>query len=276
MKDRVCTQSARGWVVALVFVGIGTLSACGGEDAETPSPSLGQTVSSPAQNTPPPVPAERQTGSIVVRVSLADEPPPRTVLEVNKDAAVCGKTEKFSETLLVGPERGVQNVVAYLIGLSNATPPPVPEQSPSIDQTDCRYEPHVLLVPVGVGVDIKNSDGILHNTHTYSTKNPAFNLAQPRFQKVIQRTFEQPEIIRVSCDVHAWMSAWIVVQEHAYYALTDATGTARIGPVPPGAYDLRLWHETLGEQLADISVVVKAGEDSEVILKLNSPAQASS
>ena len=272
MRHRVCRQFARGWLGALILVGSGGLSACGGEGAQTSSPSPAQTA---VQDAPTSAPAERQAGAIVVRVSLADEPPPRTVLEVNKDAAVCGKMEKLSETLIVGPDRGVQNVVAYLTGLSGATPPPVPEHNPSIDQTDCRYEPHVLLVPAGVSVDIKNSDGILHNIHTYSAKNLAFNLAQPRFQKVIQRTFEQPEIIRVSCDVHAWMSAWIVVQDHAYYALTDATGTARIESVPPGAYDLRLWHETLGDQLADTTVVVTAGEESEIVLTLNSPVQAS-
>src|ERR1035437_4611063 len=70
------------------------------------------------------------------------------------------------------------------------------------DQKGCDYTPHVLAFPAGSTVDILNSDGILHNIHSYSTKNPAFNMAQPKFKKVIQRKVEQPEVIKITCDAH--------------------------------------------------------------------------
>ena len=277
MKKMAFIHSARIRVLVLILTGIVPLSACGGGGSETSSPAPQETAKAPS---PPPTqgtstasPTGQQAGSIAVRVTLTGEPPVLQALEVNKDAEVCAKTEKFSETLIVGPDKGVQHVVAYLASVAGAKPLPVPEQNPAIDQTGCRYEPHVLLVPAGATVDIKNSDNILHNIHTYSTKNPAFNMAQPKFQKVIQKTFDQPETIKVTCDVHAWMSAWVVVQEHGYYAVTDATGLARLKDVPPGKYDLKIWHETFGDQVAGTKISVKAGEESNATINLNSPAQ---
>ena len=252
---------------AIFLLGVLPLSGCGGGSSDTPTQSP-PSAEAPPPPPPPPPPAQpapppdtaQQPGSIVLQVMLDGEAPARQTLEVNKDAEVCGKTQKLSEALLVGSNKGIQNAVAYLSGVPGAQALPVPEQHPVIDQTDCRYDPHVLLVPAGATVDIKNSDGILHNIHTYSEKNPAFNMAQPKFQKVIEKTFEQPEMIRVTCDVHAWMSAWIVVQEHAYYTLTDATGSGHLTNVPAGQYTLKIWHESLGEQSTPITV--KAGEES--------------
>lgn len=231
-------------------------------------PPTEETPAAPAAEQQPSSASHAQSGSIVVQVTLDGEAPAPESLEVNKDAQVCGKTQKFSEKLLVGADKGIKNVLAYLQAVPGATPLPVPDTNPAIDQTDCRYEPHVLLVPAGATVDIKNSDGILHNIHTYSTKNPAFNMAQPKFQKVIQKTFAEPEIIQATCDVHAWMTAWIVVQEHAYYAITDETGAARLTDVPAGEYDLKIWHETLGEQSTKVSV--QAGEETSTPITLAS------
>lgn len=266
MKQLLSMHSALLRLFVVLLIGV-FLSACGGGSSDAPT-TPPQGAKTPPPKAPPPPPTQetsppattQQAGSLILQVVLEGDAPAREALEVNKDAAVCGKTQKLSETLIVGPNKGIQNAVVYLTGVPEAQPLPVPEQHPVIDQTDCRYEPHVILVPAGAAVDIKNSDGILHNIHTYSEKNPAFNMAQPKFQKVIEKTFEQPEIIRVSCDVHAWMSAWIVVQEHAYYAITDATGTGRLANVPPGQYTLKVWHETLGEQ--NTSITVKAGEES--------------
>lgn len=271
MKQLLFRHSSLLRLSAVFFIGVLPLSGCGGGSSETPTKSPQSTEAPPP---PPPTPATpppdtaQQPGSIVLHVVLEGEAPARQALEVNKDAEVCGKTEKLSETLLVGANKGIQNAVAYLSGVPGAQPMPVPEHHPVIDQTGCRYEPHVLLVPAGATVAIKNSDGILHNIHTYSEKNPAFNMAQPKFQKVIEKTFERPEIIRVACDVHAWMSAWIVVQEHPYYTITDATGTGRLANVPPGQYTLKLWHETLGEQ--DTPITVTAGEESTATINLKS------
>jgi len=192
--------------------------------------------------------------------------PQSQALTVSKDVEVCGRTEKFPEALLIGPDKGIKNAVVFLQTVTRGKSLSLPTSNPVIDQLDCLYTPHVLLVPAGATVDIKNSDGILHNIHTYSEKNPAFNTAQPKFKTVISKTFTQPEVIRVTCDVHDWMVAWVVVQDHPYYALTDATGAFRLSDVPAGEYELKVWHEALGEDSRSVSVTVDQESSVEITL----------
>jgi hypothetical protein len=67
-------------------------------------------------------------------------------------------------------------------------------------------------------------------------------------------TFAHPEIIQVDCDLHSWMRGWVVVAEHAFYAVSDADGGFRLDGVPAGRYTLRLWHEVLGTTTRDVAV----------------------
>ena len=277
-----CTMGITLLSAALLF------SACGGQDGsetkdqtaqqqpaqpEPPLPPPPQT-SEPEPPPPPPPPepvappttASDGSGTIVGRVMFDGVPPQPEALTVSKDVEVCGKTEKFPEALLVGPDKGIKNAVVFLQSVTGGQSLSMPASNPAIDQLDCVYDPHVLLVPAGATVDIKNSDGILHNIHTYSEKNPAFNTAQPKFKKVISKTFSQPEIIQVTCDVHDWMTAWIVVQDHPYYALTDATGAFQLTGVPAGEYELKIWHEELGEQSRSLTVTADQEASIEITL----------
>jgi hypothetical protein len=74
--------------------------------------------------------------------------------------------------------------------------------------------------------------------------------------------FDQPEYVRISCDVHDWMEGWLVVAEHPYYEVTDENGSFKLNNVPPGNYQLEIWHEKLGKQTREVTV--KAGSDTNV------------
>lgn len=207
------------------------------------------------------------SGSIEGVVTYAGTPPKPEKLEVTKDRAVCGKTPKLDESLVVDPQsKGIKNVVISLREVSSGKEWSVPEEGISVDQHGCQFVPHVQVVPVKQPLFILNSDGILHNIHTYSTANPPVNRAQPKFLKRVKLTFEKPEIVKLTCDVHNWMKAWIVVAEHPYYAVTDDQGHFKLDGIPAGSYTLQLWHETLGEQTQ--SVVVKANETTKVTFTL--------
>ena len=153
----------------------------------------------------------------------------------------------------MGSGGGLRNAVVSLGPIARGKPFPVGPK-PSLDQRGCWYIPHILIVSAGGEIDILNSDGILHNIHTFPKDGQGFNMAQPKFRKVMTHAFERPDIIRVGCDVHGWMSAWIIVVPHPYYAVTGDDGSFDLANVPPGTYMLDAWHETLGAREQTIRV----------------------
>jgi len=193
-------------------------------------------------------------GSVAGTVTYAGAAPAPRKLEVTKDVAVCGKEAHTDESLVVGANKGLQNVVVSLKGVKQGKAMEALGASFVLDQKVCTYRPHVVLVPVKKPLKILNSDGILHNIHTYGKKNPPTNIAQAKFKKEITQTFAQPEVIPVKCDVHGWMSAWIVAVDHPYYAVTDANGKFTLADVPAGTYTVEFWQEKLGTQTKQVTV----------------------
>jgi plastocyanin len=173
-------------------------------------------------------------------------------LPVTVDQFVCGK-DKDAEDLALSPQRGLRNAVVSLV-----TPPPSARWEFStapvfLDQRQCSFTPRVILVPAGGTVEFLNSDRLLHNIHSTGKSNPVFNRTQPK-GRTIPITFAKPEVVRIGCDLHGWMRAWIVVMEHPFHAVTGASGEFAIPSVPPGKYTLNVWHETLGMVTKDVTV----------------------
>jgi len=111
----------------------------------------------------------------------------------------------------------------------------------------------VVVVPVGGTVEFLNSDRLLHNLHSASSENPTFNRTQPK-GRTIPVVFKKPETVRIDCDLHTWMRAWVVVAEHPFYAVTEANGEFVLDNVPPGKYTLKIWQETLGTVTREVTV----------------------
>jgi plastocyanin len=190
-------------------------------------------------------------GTVVGTVKYAGTAPAPKKIEVTKDHEACAKDAKVVEDLLVGPNKGLQNVVVSVPGAPGAKPPAA---KAVLDQKGCRFNPHVAVVGAGAPLEILNNDGILHNLHTFSTANPAFNEAQPKFKKVMTKTFAKPETFRITCDAHNWMNGWIVVTDTAHTTVTDAQGNFSLKDVPAGTYTLTYWHEKLGKQSKEVTV----------------------
>jgi plastocyanin len=191
-------------------------------------------------------------GSISGVVKFKGTAPAAKQLEATKDVQVCGKHKIMDESLVVGADGGLANAVVSITNIAKGKP--MDKASPVLDQVGCQYKPHVLAFPAGAEVQIQNSDGILHNIHTYSQANPSINRAQPKFKKVLKETFAKPENIKVTCDAHNWMTGWYAVQYNPYYAVTDAAGAFKLTDVPAGEYELKVWHETLGESTQKVTV----------------------
>lgn len=193
-------------------------------------------------------------GEVTGRVLYAGTPPERPPIAITKDAEVCGREPHLDDALVVGPDRGILNVVVRVADPGDAKPMPAPSGRVTIDQNGCRFDPRIVLVPAGTPLDFVNSDGILHNIHTWSKLNPSFNRAQPKLKKVMSETFANPELFRVTCDVHPWMTGTIIVAGHAFYALTGPDGRFTIAGVPAGARTLEFWHERLGVQKRQVTI----------------------
>jgi plastocyanin len=203
-------------------------------------------------------------GTISGKVVFKGDAPTPKKIKVTKDNEKCG-SDVLAEDFVVSADRGIKNAVVSVTGIKGSIPKA--DKNPTLDQKGCVFNPHVLVVPTGTPVDILNNDGVLHNFHTYSTKNAAVNKAQPGFKKKMNETFTQPEIFKVTCDAHSWMVAWIVVTDHPYVATTDGGGVFKIADVPPGNHTIEVWHETLGKITK--TVAVKAGEETKVAIEMS-------
>lgn len=112
----------------------------------------------------------------------------------------------------------------------------------ALDQRNESFVPYVVAVTVGSTVDFPNSDRTYHNVFSLS-KTKRFDLGRyPRGQSRSVR-FDRPGEVRVFCEIHSHMSAWILVFAHRYFATTDAEGRYRIDAVPPGSYTLAAWND---------------------------------
>lgn len=169
-------------------------------------------------------------------------PPPRLEpLAVNKNRDVCGERVP-SEALVVAPGGGVRGAVVMLEGVRRGKRP---QGEVLLDNRRCLFVPHVAATGPGGRVRVKNSDPILHNTHGLLGKPTVFNLALPNQGQVvdISRRLTRPGVVRVLCDAHPHMFAWLIVHDSPYVAVTDDRGAYRIDGIPPGPYRVSLWHE---------------------------------
>jgi plastocyanin len=201
-------------------------------------------------------------GTISGAVKFKGTAPAPKKLDINKDKEVCGKSPKTDPSLIVSGGNLV-NAVVYISDIKKGKK--MEPAKVTLDQNGCEYKPHVLAFPAGSTVEIQNPDGILHNIHSYSKANTAFNIAQPKFKKTMTQKIDKPEFnppINVKCDVHGWMSGWLFSAENPYFAVTDNSGSFKLTDVPAGTYNVEVWHETLGK--TSQKVTVKPKEEAKV------------
>ncbi len=183
-------------------------------------------------------------------VRFAGAPPRLELLRVNKNREVCGEA-KESEALVVGAAGGVRGSVILVEGVTRGKKA---AGELTLDNHRCLFVPHVSAVMAGMRARVRNSDPILHNTHGLhaaparsagSGKPTVFNLALPSPGQVIDvtRRLGKPGPIRVLCDAHPHMFAWVYVHDSPYFAVTGERGAYRIEALPPGTYRVSMWHE---------------------------------
>jgi plastocyanin len=156
--------------------------------------------------------------------------------------------------LVVGEGGGLGEAFIYVKSAPSAGGAP-PEQAVVIDQEKCRYRPRVVGVQVDQPLEFRNSDITLHNVHAVPELSKGFNIGMPTKGMTSTRKFSTPEVfVRIKCDVHPWMAAYVGVVAHPYYAVTGSDGAFRIANVPAGEQTVEAAHPTLGTKSQTVSV----------------------
>src|SRR5262245_57434347 len=195
-----------------------------------------------------PAASQGPTGRIRGVVRLKGDAPTATFEPIAENQNVCGERVPLSR-LALGKEKGVQYAFVYLDGVPS-TEKPRPRESLLVDQKNCQYVPHSLIVPAGSKIEITNSDPILHNVHGHQITDQGsqtlFNIAQPvRGQRTtVESPLTTPGILYLTCEAgHPWMSGYVFVANHPYVGLTNNNGEFVIDGVPVGTYRIKMWHE---------------------------------
>lgn len=204
-------------------------------------------------------------GVVSGRVWFPGEFPESESFKVPKDNDVCGIRKRDQTFLVDEASRGLRNAIVEMVGIGAGKALDLPQAT--LDQAECSYVPHVQLAEAGTKVVISNSDPILHNIHAWAGDKTLFNIAQPPIGKLkFKKDLTVTGPVRIVCDVHDWMAAYIYVVDHPYVAVTDAEGRYAIEGVPPGTYTVKVWHEGLGEVTREATVT--AGETATVNLEI--------
>ncbi len=195
--------------------------------------------------------------------------------EAVKDPSICAAESVPDESLVVNSSnKGIANVFVFLRKADKVHPDlkTSAEKEVILDQKNCRFLPHALVVRTDQMLICKSDDNCPHNTHSSPNRNDTANFViPPNDRKGVAMKLKLAETapIGVKCDIHGWMSAKLLVVDHPYAAVTDADGKFKIEKLPVGTHKFRVWHER-GELIEkEWTVEVKAGNNVVPAVKLN-------
>ena len=189
------------------------------------------------------------TATITGTVKFDGKPPPMRPIDMAGADAKCaelhgGKRPK-PETVVVNDNGTLRNVFVWVkAGIEGWSFPPA-EGDAALDQKGCMYYPHVQFVRKDQSLSVKTSDPTAHNVHGYGKVNRPFNRSQPpgAADVVVKMNRDEVPPMKVKCDIHPWMNAYIAVVAHPYYAVTGPDGSFKLANLPPGTYTIEAWHE---------------------------------
>ena len=164
-----------------------------------------------------------------------------------------------------------QTSVVYLDNMPRGMAGETVERHARLDQRGERFVPHIVAIGVGGTVDFPNSDATFHNVFSLSDVR-SFDLGRYATGKSKTVKFDKPGVVRVFCDIHAHMSAFIFVFAHPYFDVTDGQGRYRIDGVPAGSHQLVLWNESIEPETRQVTV--PDGGEVEVNFAIAAPAPA--
>jgi len=187
-------------------------------------------------------------GHLVVDGKMGSPAP----VNADKDVAVCGKQKLVDEKVVVSPAGDLANAVVYVRDKSVEVSPEYAKTAKDevvLDNKDCRFEPHVVILRTTQSLLLKNSDPVGHNTKVDLIKNDSFNDMLPASQSLKKTGLSKEETLplNVSCSIHPWMNAVILIRNNPYAEVSKADGTFEIKDLPAGVeLEFQFWQEKAG------------------------------
>ena len=202
--------------------------------------------------------AAAQTGSVTGTIMTTAKG--LVPIRVTIDQKICGN-QVADESIVVDAQGRVANAVVELVGLRRA-----PTGETVVMNEQCRFSPRVQVVAPKASIRTSSKDAVLHTTQAQlENGRTLFNVALPLPGISVTRSAGAAGIVRLNCNTHPWMRGWTIVTDNAA-AVSGADGRFAIEQVPPGTYDVRVWHEALKGAPQKITVV--AGKPTEITFQL--------
>lgn len=245
------------------------VAGCGGnKPSETPA--------QPAATSAPAATVDTATaGSVSGNVTLDGTPAKEKPINMSAEpyCAKAHSTPVTPPTVIVGTGGALADVVVFVKDDMGKYQFPTPTDKVTLDQKGCMYDPHVLALMAGQGLEVKNDDQTTHNIHPTPKDNRDWNQSQPPGASPIEQSFARPELaIPVKCNVHPWMKSYIFVFKHPYYAITGKDGKFELKNLPPGTYTVTAWQEKYGSVDQTVTIGPKESKDVKFTFKATSGA----
>lgn len=196
-------------------------------------------------------------GTVSGRILFSGKRMPQRRVDMDEDpqCEALHKKPVYDQSEIVNRNATLANVFVYIkdgLGDKKFASPSTPV---TIDQRGCWFIPRVIGIQVGQTLRVTNSDPVTHNIHPRPQDNREWNHSQSPGDPPIERKFSHQEVmIRVKCNIHGWMHAWIGVVANPYFAVTGSDGSFEFTNVPPGQYTIAAWQEVLGSQEQSVTI----------------------
>jgi plastocyanin len=209
-------------------------------------------------------------GTITGRIHFTGRRPSPKAIDMSEEPACVeahhGKA--YDESLVVSKSGGLANAFLYIKGGLEGKTFAIPADPVTIDQSGCWFRPRVLGIQTGQVLKVVNSDPVTHNIHPMAEVNREWNHSQGAGDPPLARKFLKPEImIRVKCNIHSWMHAFIGVVSNPYFAVSKDDGTFAVSNLPPGTYTIAVWQEKLGTQEQQVTVEAHGNAEANFTFK---------
>ena len=204
--------------------------------------------------------ANEDLGTIQGKISLNAPAPALPQIVADKSVEFCGTI--LIDPVLIVQEKGVKGAVVSLEWQGEIPTKEERPRSASLKSRGCLFQPRIQATQVGTYLQLNSGDEIAHNPHGWwNDTKTVFNITLIDPSLTFKRRLRWSGIYRIECDTHTWMKSYILVFKHPFFAVTDEKGNFVLKNVPVGRHKVRVWHEILGEQTAE--VVVKNREETQ-------------